>query len=109
MQAGKGVLQHSHGSEDADVLKGPRHAEPGAPMDRKLGDIQAGKADYALAGRHQPRDQIEQCGLAGAVRANHGMDGAFRHRQVHLVHRGQASETAGQANGLQQAHVALTC
>ncbi len=102
MQAGQHVLQHRHRPEDADVLEGAGHAEPGTAMRRHIGNIPAGEIDPPGAGRDDAGNQVEQRGLAGAVGADHRVDAALGHREVDRVDRDQPGKTAGEPGRGQQ-------
>ena len=52
--------------------------------------------DFAGVGRQHAGDEIEERGLAGAVRADQGVDVAGRHLELQIVERVEAAETLGQ-------------
>ena len=90
------VVEHGEFRKQAGDLERARHAERGAPVARPVGDILAEQQD--LPGRHRidAGDQIEQRGLAGAVRADDGLAVA-RHDAQRDVARGlQAAEALAQ-------------
>ena len=68
-------------------------------------DALAGEGDAAGIGREGAGDQVEQRGLAGAVRADHREDRALRHLEADAVDRDQAAEAlADIVDGKQRAH-----
>src|SRR5262249_53938980 len=75
-----------------------RPAGDGAPVEEDSG---AGRGD--LAG-----DEVEERGLAGAVRPEDGVERPGLHRQVHAVDRPEGSEGPGQPLGLEQRHARPT-
>ena len=67
-------------------------------------DVLAGKPHPALLRRIEAGDQIEQRGLAGAVRTDDREHQARRHRQAHVVDRVHAAEGDRQVLGGEDAH-----
>ena len=61
--------------------------------------------DLARGLREKAADQVEEGGLAGAVRADHGAQFAGLDDHRHLVDRDQAAEMLGDVLDAQQAHV----
>ena len=106
MQPGQHVFQHRHAGENADILEAARHAEAGAGMGGQGGDVAAVQADAARCRRHQAADQVEHRGLAGAVRADQGVDAAGIDREIDGIDRDQSGEMHAQTTGLQHTHAA---
>ena len=76
----RGDLEAAHQAEPRDL--GRLHA----------GDVAVLEMDRAAGRRQEGGEQIEAGGLAGAVRADQGMDGAGAHAQRHIVHGDEAAE-----------------
>ena len=60
------------------------------------------KVDGAAVRLVEPGDEIEQCGLAGAVRSNDADELALVDRERKRIDCGDAAETARQAGDLDQ-------
>ena len=95
------VLQRGQRREQPDVLERPGHPElvdhvglqPDHAGRRVTGP--GPDLDGALLRRVDAGEGVEQRGLAGAVRADHGQDLAAVHLQRHLVQAGHAAEAQG--------------
>ena len=70
-------------------------------MRRKPGDVAAVEEDPAAVGREQAGDQVEERGLAGAVRADDGVQASAGEVKAQAVDRGQSAEALGQLLGAQ--------
>ena len=91
------IVEHGQFGKQAGDLEGARHAERGAPVARPVGDVLAEQQHLSGGHRIDAGDQIEQRGLAGAVRADDGLAVA-RHDAQRDVARGlQAAEALAQA------------
>ena len=101
MLAHQHVLQHRHVGEETDVLERARDAVAQhrvGPLARYLLPCQ----EDAAAGRAvQPRHDVEERGLAGAIGPDHAHDLARLDMEVDVLHRGQAAERFGELVGLQ--------
>src|SRR5580692_4131782 len=64
------IAQNRVAGEQRDDLISARHAEMGALAARHLGDVAVKQLDRAAIGKKLAGDEIEQRGLAGAVRAD---------------------------------------
>ena len=64
------VLEHGQLGKDAGDLEGARDAAPAARGGGERGDVVAAEEHAAHGRRQEPRDQVEQRGLAGTVRAD---------------------------------------
>jgi hypothetical protein len=62
---------------------------------RQPGDVRAVEGDAALGRREEARDGVEQRGLAGAVRADHGEYGFLRHSEADRLVGEQSTEALG--------------
>ena len=71
MLADEQVLHHAQIVEETDVLKGPRHPRRDDLMGRPPADLETLEANAPAVRRDEARDQVEQGGLAGAVRPDH--------------------------------------
>ena len=90
--------------EDAAVLEGAREAELGEPFGRKARDRPAVEQDLARVRGVEARDEIEERGLAGPVRADDADELVLVNREIDGVHGRQAAEAPGQAADLEQHH-----
>src|SRR5581483_741610 len=102
--ADHGVLEHAHVREQMDGLERARDAEPRDLVRLESHDAAPVEHDIALVRLVQPRDGIEQRGLARAVRPDHADDLALAHLEIEPVERGQPSEPLREAPDLEQAH-----
>src|SRR5258708_2193171 len=86
------VLQHAHAPERPDDLEGAAHPcrtdFVGAPAD----DVPALQQDLALVGPDKTVQQVEQRGLAGAVRSDDAEDFAAHDLDTDVAHRLEAAE-----------------
>src|SRR5918992_3243989 len=108
------VLHGRHVLEQADVLERPSDPQPGdlvgLPLpwnepERAGGeDLLAVEPDRAHGGGEDPRDQVEQGGLAGSVRPDEAEDLAFLDDDLDLLERGEAAESLGDVSDLQDRH-----
>src|SRR5262249_6641843 len=80
-------------------LQGALDAEPADPVRLRAGDVVAEEKDAAGARRQQPGNEVEERGLAGAVRADDGVQARARKGKAEIVHGGQAAEALGQPLG----------
>ena len=101
------VLERAHVAEDAQVLERARHARPRRLGGRQPGDVRALEEHASLGHGLQPAHDVEQRGLAGAVRADERGDLAFAHFHAHVVHGLEAAELDGDALDAQQDLVLL--
>src|SRR4029077_14595989 len=62
-------LQHGELGKAAGDLEGAHHAVAGEAVGPPAGDVAAFEPDAPGVRRDQARDDVEQCGFAGAVRA----------------------------------------
>ncbi len=88
------VLQRGQMREHGGDLERPHQAEPGDLRRLHAGDVAAVVADGAAGRLQELGEQVEGGGLAGAVGADQGMDGAGHHAQVDVVHGDKAAELA---------------
>src|SRR6266566_8084645 len=86
------VFQRRHRSEQPDVLKRPSQSGCGSLMRRHAGDVGAVK-QYPAGGRLvEAGEDVQSCGLAGAVRSDQCMNAAALHRDIDAVDRLEAAE-----------------
>src|SRR5580698_4414074 len=82
-------------------------------MGRKLGDVLAVEPDRARGRRKESADQVEEGGLAGAVRPDDGAHLAFGHIERDVAHRHQIAEAFCHVLNLENvdgaAHALLRC
>ncbi len=92
MAADHDIFERSHAEEDLQVLERARQAPARELFRRKRAHLLAGKPHAALRGQVETGDEIEQRGLAGAVRADDRKDEAGRDCQAHVFDRVHAAE-----------------
>jgi len=92
VHSGHHVLQHGHVLEQAQVLERPSHAFLCDPMGFESHDRLPLEPDVACVGPIEPREAIEDRGLARAVRADEADDGAFLDIEAEPVDDVQPSE-----------------
>jgi hypothetical protein len=76
------VLQHGHARERAHHLPGPPDAARADRVRLEPADRAAGETHRALVGGEEAVDDVEQRGLAGAVRPDDAVNHAFGHASV---------------------------
>ena len=96
------VVERGEIVEQRGDLERAREPELAAPVDRQRGDVVAGEADAAGVRRDLAGELADQRGLAGAVRADDGVQLARRHRERDAVGGDHAAEALGQSVDLQQ-------
>ncbi len=92
VHSGHHVLQHGHVLEQAQVLERSSHAFLCDPMGFESHDRLPLEPDVACVGPIEPREAIEDRGLACAVRADEADDGAFLDIEAEPVDDVQPSE-----------------
>ena len=93
------VLGHAELIEDALDLQRAFDAEPADLVRLEAGDVAAAKENTAAVGAKQARNQIEEGGLAGAIRADDRLQPAARQAKAEIVDRGQPAKPPGQIFG----------
>ena len=91
------IVEHRQAREQAGDLERPRHAERGAAVALPGGDVAAEQQHLARARRKYAGDQVEQRGLAGAVRADDGLAVARHDLERHVTHRMKPAEAFRQS------------
>src|SRR5215470_12879999 len=86
------VVENGELREQAGDLKRSRHSERRASMARPPGHVSAEQHDVPGGGREDSRDQIEQSGLAGAVRSDDGLAVTGHDLERDVAHGAQAAE-----------------
>ena len=98
------VLQQRRVLEQLDVLEGACDAERGDAVRRHVGDVGAVEDQLAAGRLVDAAHQVEDGGLAGAVRADDGEDLALLDGEAHAVDRLDAAEVDRQPVRLEEAH-----
>src|SRR5262245_43374905 len=93
------VLEHAHAEENLQVLKRARQAAARELFRRKRGHVLAAQAHAAGSGQVKARDEVEQRGLAGAVRTDDREDETGCNRHAHVIDRTHAAEGDRQVFG----------
>jgi hypothetical protein len=101
------VLEHGELGKDFRDLEGARHAHSDPLVGGEAGHVAALEHDRARRRREEPADQIEEGGLAGAVRSDHRAQLALGNGHRYVAHGDQAAEALGQALDLERAHAVL--
>ncbi len=86
------VLQDRGVLEELDVLEGARDAAPGDLVRRHARDVLVAEDEPARARIVDPRDEVEDGRLAGAVRTDDREDLALRDVEAHAVDGANAAE-----------------
>ena len=90
------VVAHRQRGEHLRSLEGAGHAGPRQTMRRQTRQGRLATCDRACIGAVEPADQVEQRGLARAVRADQSAYLACRDVERHVLHRLHAAEGDGQ-------------
>ena len=96
------IGQDAHRAEETDVLEGAGHAQANDLVRRVPGDILAREANCALGGVEVPTQQIEDGGLASAVRPDNPKDLACPQSQLIIVHSRKTAKDLLEANDLKK-------
>src|SRR5262245_51721244 len=81
------VVDRRQAGEGPHVLEGSSDTRHAAAVGRESGDVLAPEADAPAVGSEDAGDQVEQRGLAGAVRPHDPDDRARRDLEAHAPHR----------------------
>ena len=95
--------------KDLHELEGARHAALGERDGADAGDVGALEEHLALGGHQQAGQQVDERGLAGAVRSNDRDELAFADRDGHVLERAEIAVVLGHALGFDQRGHAGTC
>src|SRR3972149_512619 len=98
------VVERAHVEEQLQVLKGARDAAGGEFVRRAAGQFPLLQHDAPGGGDVHAGEEVEQSGLAGAVRADDGEHRAARNREIEIGDRAHAAEFLAQPLYAQQAH-----
>jgi hypothetical protein len=91
------ILHHAHRGEQQHVLPGAGDATTRPPVQSQAVDRRALQLDASRVRPHHAGDQVEQRGLAGAVRADQSEDFAGVNRQVDVIGDDDAAECLAHA------------
>ena len=86
------VLKHAEAAEEADSLKRPRHPVPRQLKRRPPGHVPAGEPHAALVRSLEPGQDIDEGGLARAVRPDEAKDFVLTQMQARAADRTHAFE-----------------
>jgi hypothetical protein len=98
------VLRDRHALEGAQLLEGAGDAPAADAVGRKPGEPRPVELDFALVGRVEPADALEQRRLAGAVGPDDADELARRHVERDAPVGGDAAEALGEAAHAEEAH-----
>ncbi len=101
------VVERAHAEEDLQVLERAREAAPRQLLGHEAGDVLAGKPHPPLRRQVEAGHQVEQRGLAGAIRSDDREHQARLDRQAHVVDGLHAAEGDRQVLGGQDGHARL--
>ena len=96
------VLPHGHRAKQRQVLEGAADAQRGDAVRRGRGERRAVEVDLAFAAAVEPREAVEQRGLAGAVGPDQADDLAAVHGERDLVQGRDAAEANRHVNDVQE-------
>ena len=86
------VLHRGQVGHEPDVLKRPRHTMRHPVRHRHVGDVLAQGRDAPAVDGIDPRDQVENGGLARPIGANQSGAAAFGHRKTDIVNHLEAAK-----------------
>src|SRR5262249_16341589 len=98
------ILVHGQLGKDLRDLEGARHAANDALMGRKAGNVVSVEDDRASARRKIAADQVEEGGLAGAIRPDDCAKLAFCDIKRNVAYGDKAAEPLGDAFDLEDVH-----
>ena len=101
LQRNRDALRNGHLGEQSSVLEAAAEAAAGSRRGRGAADVVAVEHDPSAVGGDVTADQIEQRGLAGAVRADHPDDLALAHRERDVVDGAVAAERTTETGDLE--------
>src|SRR5690606_34304240 len=104
MTAGHHVLERRHVREDLQVLERAPDARGGEPVCRQSGEVASAEPDAARARQVDAGEQVQQRGLAGAVRADDRVHEPGRELEGEVLDGMHAAELLGQPFDAQRAH-----
>ncbi len=112
MRADPDIVEHAEIGKQRDILEGAADADLGDAMRRARQDAVALHQNVALARLIEPRQAIEQRGLAGAVRPDQTENLPTVHVERDAVERDDSSEhdadvAHGKQRGLRPRHICL--
>ncbi len=108
MGAGQHIFEHRHFSEGARYLEGPADAAPDALVSAFPRYFSIGNPDRAGCGLQCAGNQVEERGLARAVRADQPDHLAPPQRHRHAIDRPQAAKLLYQVADLYQRRITLS-
>ena len=98
------VLEHRHVQEQAKRLEGSRDPACRDRVRRKARHSVSLEDDFAGVGTEEPRDEVEDGGLPGAVGADETDDLALADVKLEIVDHLQPAERFGDAAKLEERH-----
>ena len=101
LQSEANVLQHRHARESPRYLETAQQTEAGDGIGLQGRDIRAGERDRAAGRLQKPAQQVEACGLAGAVGTDQGVDVACANAEIDVRHSREIAKAFRQAPCLQ--------
>src|SRR4051812_27495700 len=96
------VVEDAHAAEERDVLEGARDAHPRPRRRPQPRHVLSGEDHAPALGPVDPADAVEQAGLARAVRADDGGDGAARNGKAHVLQRADAAEAQAELRNFEE-------
>src|SRR5262249_20820755 len=98
------VFEHGHAAERLWNLERARHAGAAAPLGRQMRNVRSGEADAAGCARDRSIDDVEQGGLAGAVRPDDAERLAFFEREIDSISYHHGAEAFADALEREDGH-----
>ena len=96
------VFQHRHVGKQLEILESARDAEAHDFVGLKDVDALPGEPDLTPVRALEARDQVDERGLSGAVRADDRLDAAARDAKAHAVHRLEPAEGFAQVANFEE-------
>src|SRR5690606_8683369 len=90
------VLQNRQSRKHCRYLERPRDPHAGELCGACSGDVLAVERDRSRRRFEEPGEQVEACGLAGAIRADERMDGMAPHIEIQAGNGIEPTETLGE-------------
>jgi hypothetical protein len=104
VRADEHVLEHGHVLEERDVLERARDAAADDAVRADAQEVLAVEEHAPVVGAVKPRDDVEEGGLAGAVRADEAGDRALVLRERDVVEGEDPAEPALHVLDAQEGH-----
>src|SRR5262245_27010637 len=105
----RNIVENAKPVEQIDDLEAARDARPDPLVDRGEGDVVALEQDAAAVRLELSADQINERGLAGAVRAHEREEFALVDGEIHAIAGAQVAELLAEIDRLEKDHEDFSC